>query len=60
MPEGVNGIGGIGDTLGMCHHNDTFTELMSGMTQKINHLISHFRIQAASRFIRQNRATRRH
>ena len=38
MPESVNGIGGIGDTLGMRHHNDTFTELMSGMPQKINHL----------------------
>ena len=58
MSEGVNGIGGIGDTFGMRHHNDTFTELMSGMPQKINHLISHFRIQAASRFIRQNRAAR--
>ena len=60
MSEGVNGIGGIGDTFGMRHHNDTFTELMSGMPQKINYLISHFRIQAASRFIRQNRAAGRH
>ena len=60
MSEGVNGIGGIGDTLGMRHHNGTFTELMSGMPQKVNHFISHFRIQAAGRFIRQNRAAGRH
>ena len=60
MSEGVNGIGGTGDTLGMRHYDDAFTELMGGMPQKINHLISHFRIQVASRFIRQNRATGRH
>jgi len=60
MSESVNGIGGIGDALGMRHHNDTFTELMSGLPQKINHLISHFRIQAASRLIRQNRTAGRH
>ena len=39
MSEGVNGIGGIGDTFGMRHHNDTFTELMSGMPQKIKALL---------------------
>ncbi len=54
-PETQHGIGGVGDTLGMRHHNDAFTELMSGMLQQMNHLIRHFRIEAASRLIRQNR-----
>ena len=39
-PETQHDIGGVGDALGMRHHDHAFAELMGGVLQQMNHTSS--------------------
>ena len=57
-PETQHDIGGVGDALGMRHHDHAFAELMGGVLQQMNHLVGHLRVEAARRLVREDRAAR--